>query len=331
MITTGARLHFGLMSHRSEVERNFSGLGLMIDVPRVRIFAKTIEADDFRGEQPHLARLESFVRTYRAACPADRQPPPCRMAVLSAIPPHAGLGSGTQLGMAVAKSLAVLAGDDAADAATLAARVGRGLRSSIGIHGFAQGGLFVDGGKAPTDTVGSIDLRLHFPADWRFVLVVPGASAGLSGDTERDAFQRLTGMSAETTRRLGEIASIDLIPAVGRGDFDACSEALFEYGRLVGEYFAPVQGGIYANAAMARLVDDLRGAGVRGVGQSSWGPTIFALLRDDAAAKELAGELAGSPYCLGASIHIAGPLNTGASLFVTESGSDSERGSVRGA
>ena len=41
--------------------------------------------------------------------------------------------------------------------------------------------------------------------------------------------------------------------------------------------FKPWQGGIYAHPRTAALVDLIRKRGVRGVGQSSWGPAVFAI------------------------------------------------------
>src|SRR5690606_10009433 len=110
---------------------------------------------------------------------------------------------------------------------------------------------------------------------------------GLSGPIEREAFARLPPMPPGTTARLRRIAFERLAPAVTAADFDATSDALHEFNRIVGEYFAPAQGGTYAHPRMRRLVAELRRAGITGVGQSSWGPTIFALLPDANAAEGL--------------------------------------------
>src|SRR5207247_6472018 len=72
-----------------------------------------------------------------------------RLRVHRALPPHAGLGSGTQLALAVARAIADLY-DVPGDAPTLAAAVGRGQRSAVGTWIFAGGGLVVEGGHAQT-------------------------------------------------------------------------------------------------------------------------------------------------------------------------------------
>jgi beta-RFAP synthase len=233
------------------------------------------------------------------------------MRIDEAIPGHIGLGSGTQLGMAVAKVLSALVGENSVKPSELARRVNRGRRSALGIHGFATGGFLVDGGKRTEGDVGALLDRADFPVEWRFVLVTPADATGLSGNAELDAFARLPAMPAGTTGRLCSILLLELLPAVLEADFDTCGAALYEFGRLVGDYFAPVQGGTYATPATTELVRRLRQRGIRGVGQTSWGPTLFALCPDPPAAEELKRDLAASRWC-DCRFSIAAPLNRGA-------------------
>jgi len=60
-------------------------------------------------------------------------------------------------------------------------------------------------------------------------------------------------------------------------DLEAFGEACFEFNRRAGLLFKASQGGEYRSPEAADLVARLRHFGVRGVGQSSWGPTIFAI------------------------------------------------------
>jgi predicted sugar kinase len=87
------------------------------------------------------------------------------------------------------------------------------------------------------------------------------------------------------------LALLGLVPAVVEGDLAAFGEALFDFNRRCGEAFAPVQGGIYASPAVADLVAFFRRQGVRGVGQSSWGPTVFAVVPDAEEADALSRRL----------------------------------------
>lgn len=311
-VTTGARLHFGLLSHQPTRGRYFGGVGLMVDQPGFRITARLAERDSASGPEAAL-RVRRFLETYRSHGPADRLPP-CHLTVEREIPAHAGLGSGTQLGMAVAQALALMAGEGHVDAPQLAARVGRGLRSALGIYGFARGGLLVDGGKLSEARIAPLAARAAFPDDWRMVLVTPGPPTGLSGAAERRAFAELPSMPMGVTSELSRLVLLELLPAVLEADFDACGEALFEIGRQVGEYFAPVQGGVYADAAMRQLAIHVRRSGIRGVGQSSWGPTMFILCQSATDADELTGELSRDDRWSACRFRIASPMNTGAVL-----------------
>ena len=65
---------------------------------------------------------------------------------------------------------------------------------------------------------------------------------------------------------------------------------------------------------MAALVAWLRAAGVAGVGQSSWGPTVFALTESQSTAEELARRLVEQCPQELAEVSIAACDNRGATL-----------------
>lgn len=290
-IITGCRLHFGIFAHRPETGREFGGVGVMIDTPRVRLSVRAAGSDSVDGPAEPAERVRGIVARYRRSVGDALQPPPCRVDVYEAIPPHVGLGSGTQLAMAVACGLSRLAGEESVTATELARRVGRGARSAIGVHGFECGGMLFDDGKAPGESLGSLAARIDFPAAWRFLLVTPARNEGLSGCAEREAFARLPPMPSGMTARLRQLAFERLLPAVKAKDYEATGELLYQFNCAVGEYFAPAQGGTYAHSQMRELVAAMRREGIAGVGQSSWGPTIFALLCDADSASDLAARI----------------------------------------
>jgi beta-RFAP synthase len=320
-ITTGARLHFGLLAHKPKRGPHFGGVGLMVDAPRCRITL----TECFSGEESAAAgdtlepQIQHFVKLYQEQAPRDRQPPACRIEIEEQLPSHAGFGSGTQLAMAVAQGLALLAGDGRVGTVTLARRVGRGRRSAIGVHGFARGGLLVDGGKTDDDQIGTLVARSDFPDDWRWVLITPTEETGLAGDREQDAFSRLPSMPRETTDRLCGLAVRELLPAVIEANLSRAGEALYEFGRTVGEFFAPVQGGTYAHPATRELVEKLRRDGIQGVAQTSWGPTIVALCPDEAAAHNIARDILHDMVHVDCNCRVAAPMNTGAVIETTPS------------
>jgi beta-RFAP synthase len=212
-----------------------------------------------------------------------------------ALPRHAGLGSGTQLALAVGRALAELHGINA-DAPQLAQAVGRGRRSAIGIWTFAGGGLVVEGGHRPAEgpprtAVGPLLTRLPLPSFWRCVLAVPQAASGLSGTEEASAFDRLPAPPDREVERVAHLVLMVLLPAVADADIEAFGAALTEIQEATGRWFAPVQGGVFAPGPSAALVRWMRKWGASGVGQSSWGPSVYGVVEGEAAGARLAEQL----------------------------------------
>ena len=313
-VQTGARLHFGLLAVQAPTGRNFGGVGLMVDAPSCQLRVALSDEDRIDATDDLVPRLAEWRRRYRELCPVEHCPPPCRIEVTQVIPAHVGLGSGTQTALALAAVLAAMTGEAQVPVTELARRVGRGLRSALGIHGFEQGGFLVEAGKSQPEEISPLVSRVTFPDDWRLLLITPRDHRGLSGESERTAFARLGSMPESMTDRLCRIALMELIPAVQTRDFESASAALFEFGRLNGEYFAPIQGGVFADPRMSELADTLRSRGCRGVGQSSWGPTLFALCRDEAEAAERRNEVLRLSTGSNLEFVVARPRNEGAGV-----------------
>lgn len=275
-VTAPSRLHFGLFrlppagDARTE-ERYFGGIGLMVRKPGVVVTARP--ADQWSTAGPLSERAMQFAQRVSSQ--------PLAVRVEQCAPEHVGLGTGTQLGLATATAAAVATGQEI-DPPGLARRLGRGRRSALGLHGFAQGGFLVEGGKRSAEAISPLIVRADFPGHWAVLLIVPGAAVGLSGLDEQAAFTGLAArpLDGPLTDRLCRLVLLDLLPALADQDLDAFGESLFAFNRGVGEMFAPWQGGIYTHPRTAHLIDRLRGLGVRGVGQSSWGPAVFAIVAE---------------------------------------------------
>jgi beta-RFAP synthase len=320
-VRTPCRLHFGMFSFGHVDRPQFGGVGVMVDPPAVDV--TMTRAARFNISGSHRERAREFAELAVASWGLPTLPP-CQINV-HAPSDHVGLGVGTQLGLSVAAGLRRFLQLPELTIEEIAADVGRASRSAVGTYGFQFGGLIVDAGQAglahPTTTlrgmVGGahttrLKRRLDIPDAWRFVLVRPKNEYGLAGASELDAFARLPPVPEQTTQRLWQIAEDEMLPALDRADCDAFGEAVYCFGRLAGECFAAVQGGPFANSEIARLVDVIRLRGVAGVGQSSWGPTVFAILPSqteaDALAKWLRDHSAADRY----EITIANPNNEGA-------------------
>ena len=275
-----SRLHFGLLAF-SGSERTYGGVGVMVDRPQVRIGLYAAAA--FSTSDVHAERAEAFARRWSS----QRQMPlpAFRLQVETAPPLHAGLGVGTQLGMSVGAGLDAAAGLPSAAPAELAKVVGRGRRSAVGTYGFALGGLIIERGKRAPSEISELDCHIDLPAAWRFVIIRPPAPRGLSGSIETSAFDDLAEMPSETTQQLTREVREHLLPAAARGHFEAFAESVYRFGYFAGMSFATAQGGPYNGPELTRTVEQVRELGVTGVGQSSWGPSLFALFPSHAAAE----------------------------------------------
>ncbi len=322
VLHTASRLHFGLFRLSAEQcwpdaqgaevlpARQFGGVGLMVEAPGVRVCRADAHAWSAAG--PLAGRALAFADAFAASLPTDAVLPPQRLVIDQAPPEHAGLGVGTQLGLAVARLLAVRAGLAKLDAVELAQRVGRGLRSALGVHGFARGGFLVEAGKRGPP-LAPLVARLEFPEAWRLVLALPPGDAGLHGEREAAALARLPAVPLAATDALCRLVLLGMLPALAEADTAAFGAALYDFNRRVGEWFAPVQGGVYAHGGTAAVVEFVRRQGVAGVGQSSWGPTVFAVLPDAARAEDLAARLRRRFGLEGGAVTVTRAANLGAS------------------
>jgi beta-RFAP synthase len=202
------------------------------------------------------------------------------------IPKHVGLGSGTKLALAVAQALATLY-DQPTDPYTLARAVGRGERSAVGLWTFAQGGFVVEGGQWPeSDLPAPLLLRYPMPVNWYCVLAIPDQITGLSGHAEATAFAQLA-VAADQAARIAHVVLMSLLPALVEGQLSEFGAALTQVQRLVGDCFNPVQGGQFSDPRSAELIEAFLDQGAAGAGQSSWGPTVYGLVADEAQGQRL--------------------------------------------
>jgi beta-ribofuranosylaminobenzene 5'-phosphate synthase len=313
VLETPSRLHFGLLSFGHTDQRQYGGAGLMIRQPGVKLQARPAERFEVVG--CYAERVREFAQFWRIHYD-DRELPPCRLQVLEAPRQHTGLGVGTQLGLAVAAMLHAMEGHPCPPPAQLARSVRRGLRSAIGVHGFYGGGLVVERGKLPHEDLSPLDVRIDLPEAWRVVLIFPQVArgksmGGLSGTSEYRAFATLPAVAPEVTQQLSHELQRHLLPAAAAGDFAAFAESVYRYGYQAGLCFAPVQQGPYHSPDVAKLVDALRRQGVRGVGQSSWGPMLFAFQPDPCGAERLVKLLVQGKFELSQCL-ITSPCNRGA-------------------
>jgi beta-ribofuranosylaminobenzene 5'-phosphate synthase len=294
-----ARVHLGMLDLGGSLGRHFGGIGVGVQPPAVRLTASgahdivvvadagQIDAsstvDEARGVAAHA--VERVLRHYRITERAH-------IRLHQVLPAHRGLGSGTQVALAAARAVAHLYGLPC-DARGLAVILGRARRSAIGTYVFEHGGFIVEGGRQPgVDRPAPLLARLSIPEPWRCVLALPPAEPGLSGAAEATAFATLPVPPVHEAERVAHLVLMALLPALADGDLAGFGEALSEIQAINGRWFSAAQGGAYAGGPSTAIVECLTAWGAPGVGQSSWGPAVYAIAPDPDASAALMRRLA---------------------------------------
>jgi beta-ribofuranosylaminobenzene 5'-phosphate synthase len=289
-----ARLHLGFLDPSASLGRRFGSVGLVIDGPATQVEIGAADVDAVIATTPsaqaELARATVVLHRLRER---TGRRAPLQLRLRQVLPPHAGLGSGTQLALAVGRAFVRWHGLDV-DAPTLATWLGRGLRSGVGIAGFEHGGLLVDGGPGADGRPAPLLARVDLPSAWRVVLVLDARLRGLSGGDEKQALVALPALSQAAAADVCHQVLMRILPGAALGEFAAFAAGVSRVQRVLGEHFAPAQQGrAFTSAAVGRLVQWLGSVDVDGVaghaaiGQSSWGPTGFAVLPSQASAEAL--------------------------------------------
>ncbi len=306
-LRTGSRLHCGLFSDNRPGGYRHQGIGFMIDSPGFVISAAITPTS---GNQIHAPtefypRIENILTKLDRSVSHQGERRFLEIRVESTVPLHCGFGAGTQLALAIGK-LWSLFNQPELITQQLARILKRSQRSCIGTYGFDMGGMLIDRGIAPGKEIGECRFRASLPEHWRFLLVRPPEVKGISGEEEIKAFHHLPGLNPEKIDQLQQLLTI----MQSKPDcFRTLSSAIREYGLIVGESFAPIQGDVFSTKFGKKVFDLLSEDGLQGIAQSSWGPTIFGLCEDSGQAATLRQSVLG--HFPEAIVTIACPKNTG--------------------
>jgi beta-ribofuranosylaminobenzene 5'-phosphate synthase len=299
-VRTCARLHLGLLDNNGELGRLYGSIGLAVNHPQLLLRAEPAESLVVEGLEPERVTTYAhrFLRRYGA-------PSGARLNLVAGIPAHVGLGSGTQIALAVGAALARLAGLRLSTE-EIALAAGRGVRSGIGIATFQHGGFVLDGGhRTSTLSASSEELQAgqpennqvppilfqqSVPRDWFFVIAIP-TGQGISGERENSAFSHLPEAAPELAEKVSRLLLMKMLPALVEKDIVSFGQALTRIQQIVGDCFAAVQGGRYSNPLSEQLIEFLLKRGAVGAGQSSWGPAVYGLVEGKALARQVTKEV----------------------------------------
>lgn len=285
-----ARLHLGFLDLGGSLGRRFGSLGIALERPATEVTVRRSGWDTAEGpDSDRAARARDLVR--------DKLGIEKHFAidVDAALPAHGGLGSGTQLALAVGVAVARLSGHDLTPR-EVAGVLGRGRRSAIGMEAFAAGGVILDGGKALdgplANTPPPLLARFAVPESWRILLVFDTAREGLSGPQETAAMASLPPFAPQQAAELCHLMLLQALPALAAADAVGFGRVIGHWQRVLGDHYAAAQGGgRFLSPQVAEVIAAIEAEGIPGVGQSSWGPTGFAIVDGAETAARLAATL----------------------------------------
>jgi beta-ribofuranosylaminobenzene 5'-phosphate synthase len=304
-----ARLHLGFLDLNGGLGRRFGGIGLAVSDLGTTLTIERAKFSNVRGPEAdrvrhHLQKMERCLALHNGH----------NVRISEVVPAHAGLGSGTQLALAVAAGLRRLH-NLPLDIEGDALRLGRGARSGIGIGLFSRGGLVVDGGRGNEPKPAPIISHLPLPRHWRVLVILDPRRQGMHGPDEGAAMAALPRMSEADAAHLCRLVLMKALPALAEQDPLNFGAAIKELQFRLGDYFAPVQGARFMSDDVAVVLDVLDAAGAFGVGQSSWGPTGFAFAPSPGEADRLALIARRHPKGQGLDIRVCEGLNRGAEII----------------
>jgi beta-ribofuranosylaminobenzene 5'-phosphate synthase len=282
-VLSSARLHMGFFDLHGGLGRKFGSIGLSIDSPSIDLTAKPSNKLTVATESTFpVAQLERVRLIAEAFMLQQNINSGLMLNIRQMIPEHTGLGSGTQIALAVGSAINNLY-SLGLSTRQIAGLTGRGGRSGIGIAAFDQGGLLIDGGRTVEVKdcgVPPLLARYAFPDEWRILLIFDNGFTGVHGKEELEAFKKLPVFPENLAAHLCRHVLMQAMPALVERDLNAFGNSIQALQSHVGDYFAPAQGGRYASSKVAKVLEYLEKDGLACFGQSSWGPTGFAVFEN---------------------------------------------------
>lgn len=294
IIETPSRLHITLIDLNGSLGRIDGGVGLTIREPNLILKAETIE-DNIEVVFEESSLSKELMDEYRDKIEISAKKiiefskidTGFKFTLKKTYPAHSGLGSGTQISLAVGKIILKLHNHDM-NASKIARIVGRGGTSGIGVRAFDHGGFIIDGGhridekpdflpsSASSAPPAPLITRYDFPEDWNIILAIPDVPAGASGPKEVNIFQKYCPIPLNDVQRLSHILLVKMMPSVVEGDLDSFGDSV---NMIQNTGFKKIELELQ-DPIINEIIENMRSEGAAGVGMSSFGPTVYAITGD---------------------------------------------------
>jgi beta-ribofuranosylaminobenzene 5'-phosphate synthase len=275
-VVTPSRLHITLIDLNGALGRIDGGVGLTLDFPSVKINAR----EDAQLAVSGNTAFENRIRRAASAIMAQHDVGGVAIEVVDEFPAHVGLGSGTQVALAVGTAISELY-DLGLTPTAIARLTGRGGTSGIGVAAFERGGFLIDGGhKGKTAFLPSSASEKYAPApmiarhdfpDWTVVLAIPNLR-GASDKREISIFKQNCPLPLTEIQELCHVILMEMLPAVVEQDVES-------FGRSINrvQTLGFKRRELELQPFCAHLIRFMRENGALGAGMSSFGPVVYGI------------------------------------------------------
>lgn len=311
-ITTPSRLHITLIDLNAALGRVDGGVGITLENPSMRLSAtKSNEGIFVTGDEEYAPRIKAAAQ---AVIPEGEG---VHITLEKSFPSHRGLGSGTQCSLSAGWAVKQLYNLQLS-VREVAALVGRGGTSGIGVESFEHGGFIVDGGHRFSDKgdfspsaasrvpPGPVLFRHDFP-DWPIVVAIPELQ-GASSQKEVDIFKKYCPIPLHEVRTVSHTILMEMLPAIIEEDPVSFGDAI---NRIQKAGFKKHEVALQKKE-VRECMDIMRENGAYGAGMSSFGPTVFAVAEDPKNIEKAVSEYMGDT--INGSVFITRAGNSGAQL-----------------
>lgn len=294
-VKTPSRLHFTLIDLNGSLGRIDGGIGVTLDYPNVLIEAEPSKSILVEGEKKDLA--ESIIRkAINKISPGNG----VKIKIKSTIPDHVGLGSKTQLSLALATAINRIYARNFS-VRELVKIVGRAGTSGIGVAAFERGGFILDGGhsfgpgkqkekflpsSASLAPPAPVIIRQDVPEDWFFVIGIPNVDKGAHGAREVGIFKKYCPIPLREVEKLSHLILMKTLPAIMDKDIEAFGNSLHEIQKIG---FKKVEVELQ-DRVVKKLINFMIEKGAYGSGVSSFGPAVYGLVSGIETAEKLSLE-----------------------------------------
>jgi len=275
-IIAPSRLHITLIDLNGALGRIDGSVGLTLNYPSVQIKARKDAQFSISGATTFAERIRSAASAIMTQYEVDG----VAIEVVQEYPAHVGLGSGTQVGLAVGTAISELYGLGLTPT-SIARLIGRGGTSGIGVAAYEWGGFIIDGGhKGKTDFLpssvsgkygpGPMIVHHDFP-DWTIILALPNLQ-GASDKREVDVFRQNCPLPLTEIQELCHVILMEMLPAVVEQDIESFGRSIDRV-QMLGFKRRELE----LQPFCARLIRFMRENGAFGAGMSSFGPTVYGV------------------------------------------------------